>query len=192
MKKVLNEKGILTLDFLFAFIMIFGFVGVLFSFAMTFSVVESLQYISFASARNYSLAHLNQSKQNERANKKYNDLIQSNAMKAMLSGGWFEVSKSNNYDYNDLYNPDPSMESDIFIGVRLPLKAPILYKRIPLLGATASDPESFKVNIQSFLAREPSFEECKAFVEQRAEQLRNSGFNFDVNSSHNSIMDNGC
>ena len=51
-----NEKGLLTLDFIFAFIIIFGFVGILFSFAMTFSIVEAVQYVSFASARNYFLS----------------------------------------------------------------------------------------------------------------------------------------
>ena len=190
-----NEKGLLTLDFIFAFIIIFGFVGILFSFAMTFSVVETLQYVSFASARNYSLAHLNEERQKERADKKYNELTTSRALSALLSNGWFEISENPLIsDYNDEYNPEASMDSNIFIGVRIPFKASILFKRIPLLGTTAGDPEGFTANIQSFLAREPTFKECQSFVSLRARLLKalNDYDSLRPNQAHNSMMDNGC
>ena len=185
-----NEKGLLTLDFIFAFIIIFGFVGVLFSFAMTFSVVETVQYVSFASARNYSLAHLNEDRQKERADLKYNELTTSQALSALVSNGWFEIKKSTNYDFNDEYQTQP--DKGVFLGVRIPFKAPILFKRVPLLGTTASDPDSFFANIQSFLAREPTFKECQDFISQRALGLKNLGYDFNPSEAHNTMMDNGC
>ena len=186
-----NEKGILTLDFIFAFIIIFGFVGVLFSFAMTFSVVEAVQYVSFASARNYSLAHLNEDRQMERADKKYDELTTSQALSPFLSNGWFEAEKSTNHNFNDTYDPKSGYE--VFWGVRISFKAPILFKRVPLLGTTGSDPDGFTANIQSFLMREPTFSECQTFISKRAESLKNLNYNFPLNRNSNSIMmDNGC
>ncbi len=187
-----NEKGFLTLDFIFAFIIIFGFVGVLFSFAMTFLVVETIQYVSFASARNYSLAHLNEDKQKERAIEKYKELTTSQALSALLSNGWFEVREPANYQFNDIYQPEPS--SEIFLGVRILFKAPILFKRVPFMGKTGSDPEGFTAHIQSFLSREPNFSECRDnFMSQRAMALKNlGGYNFNPNQAHHYMMDNGC
>lgn len=190
-KPLNNEKGILTLDFLFASVIVFGFTGILFSFAMTFSVVEVIQYISFASARNFTLAHLDESKQKERAQIKYDELIQNPAITPMLNNGWFEVRGAQIQDFNDEYRPDETQDSDIFWGVRIPFSAPILFKRVPFLGTTGDDPESFTANVHSFLAREPTFKECQSFIQQRAQQMTTLGFSFDP-STVAIIMDNGC
>ena len=186
-----DEKGILTLDFIFAFIIIFGFVGVLFSFAITFSVVEAVQYVSFASARNFSLAHLNEDRQKERADEKYDELTTSKALSAFFSNGWFEIKKSDTHKFNDVYEPEPGRE--IFIGVRVLFKAPILFKRIPFLGTTASNPDGFSVNIQSFLMREPTFQECKDFISGRIKEFKKlPNYNFISNQAYKVMMDNGC
>ncbi len=186
-----DEKGILTVDFIFAFIIIFGFVGVLFSFAITFSVVEAVQYVSFASARNFSLAHLNEDRQKERADEKYDELTTSQALSPFFSNGWFEIKKSDTNEFNDVYEPEPGRE--IFIGVRVLFKAPILFKRIPLLGTTASNPDGFSVNIQSFLMREPTFQECKDFISGRINEFKKlPNYNFISNQSYKVMMDNGC
>lgn len=186
-----NEKGLLTLDFIFAFIIIFGFVGILFSFAMTFSIVEAVQYVSFASARNYFLAHLDEERQKERADEKYDELTTSQALSPFFSNGWFEVKKSSNHNFNDVYEPGPGYE--VFVGVRVSFKAPILYKRVPLLGTTASNPDGFIANVQSFLMREPTFKECRSFVSKRAESLKRLNYNFPANrANENIMMDNGC
>lgn len=186
-----NEKGILTLDFLFASVMVFAFTAILFSFAITLSVVEVVQYISYATARNYSLAHLNETKQKERAQLKFEQLASHPAIKPMLNNGWFEIFPVEINDFNDEYNPPASDDSDIFIGARIPMSAPILYKRVPMLGTTGSDPDGFKANVQAFLAREPTFEECETFIMQRAQLLSNLGAPFDISTAA-VIMDNGC
>lgn len=186
-----NNKGLLTLDFVFASVIVFSFVTILFSFAMTFSVVEVIQYISFSSARNYSLAHRDQSQQRNRGQQKFDELSRHPVLSPLLSNGWFEVLPAQINDFNNEYSPDPAMDSDIFVGVRIPFSAPILYKRIPILGTTGSDPDAFTSNIQSFLAREPTFNECQTFIQQRAQQMQALQYNFDTNSV-NVMMDNGC
>ncbi len=183
------QKGLLTLDFIFASTIVFAFSAILFSFAMTLSVVEVVQYISFATARNYNLGHLNETTQRERAQSKYDQLAGHPAIVPMLSNGWFAIDNVIISDFNDEYQPDADAET--FVGARIPFNAPILYKRIPMLGTTASDPEGFRANIQSFLAREPSFQECQEFMSQRAQQMSALGFNFQPNAVA-IIMDNGC
>lgn len=187
-----NENGMLTLDFVFASVMVFGFAAILFSFAFTFSIVEVVQYVSFSAARNYSLAHLNESSQQERALQKFQELRANPAIIPLISNGWFEIQDAQIADFNGEFDPDPTKESDTFQGVRIPFSAPILYKRVPLLGATASDPSGFTANIQSFLAREPTFTECREFMQQRPAQLNLiTGANFDVAATV-LIMDDGC
>ncbi len=188
-KTLQNERGILTLDFVFASMLVFGFSAILFSFAMTFSVVEVVQYISFASARNYSLAHLNTDKQQERAQQKFEELSTNPVLTPMITNGWFAILPAQISDFNDEYSP--STDSEIFVGVRIPFSAPILYKRIPLIGTTGNGPDGFQANINSFLAREPTFIECRDFIQQRANQLNSLGYSFDP-SSVRIIMDNGC
>ncbi|MEM7647489.1 MAG: hypothetical protein AAF203_11305 [Pseudomonadota bacterium] len=192
LKPLKNERGLLTLDFMFATVIIFGFTGILFSFAMTFSVVEVVQYITYSSARNFTLAHFDESRQQERARQKLDELIANQAIAPLLNNGWFEVRPGIISDFNSEYNPDPSQDSDIFQGVRIPFSAPILFKRIPFLGTTGDDPDSFNANIQSFLAREPNFDECRRFISERGQQMRSLvPGNWDE-SAVVVMMDNGC
>lgn len=187
-----NESGLLTLDFVFASVLVFGFAAILFSFAFTFSIVEVVQYISFSSARNYALAHKDETSQKARAQAKVDELTSSPALVPLVSNGWFEIGTASITDFTAEFAPDPTKDSDTFQGVRIPFGAPILFKRIPLLGDTASDPKGFTANIQSFLAREPTFEECQGFAEARAGQLATvARFPFDPNAA-TVIMDDGC
>ena len=195
-----NEKGILTLDFVFAFVIIMGFVGILFSFAMTFSVVEVVQYISFASARNYSLAHLEIVNQEKRAMAKYNELKSNRILAPLFTNGWFDLKNpkpgylNEKNKYGEGSN-DSNGIFDTFHGFRVEFDAPILYKNIPLLGATAKSSEDFTANIQSFLMREPTFNECRNdFINLRGRKMTDilkypekitEGY-------HKGMMDNGC
>lgn len=185
-----NEKGILTLDFLFASMVVFGFSAIIFSFGMTLSVVEVVQYISFSTARTYSLAHLNESEQKKQAEKKFQTLITDPAIQPLLSAGWFSTSGVKIDDFNDDYSPQADDEN--FIGAQIPFSAPILYKRIPLIGTTGTDPDGFNAIIQSFLGREPTFQECQTFINARGERFKNLiGFDFNTDD-YFSQMDNGC
>lgn len=187
-----NNRGILTLDFLFASLIVFGFSAILFSFAFTLSVAEVVQYVSFASARNYSLAHKNEEKQKERAQLKFNQLVGHPSIKPLFNNGWFEIFPAQIRDFNEEYGALGG-DSQTFVGVRIPLSAPILYKRIPALGTTGSDPDGFRANVQSFLSREPSFSECESFIQQRARRLQSLATQVSFDSSQAAvIMDNGC
>ena len=190
-KKILNnEKGILTIDFIFASLLVFAFSAILFSFAFTFSVAEVVQYISFATARNYNQAHLNEAAQRERGEQKFNELVANPAVAALVTAGWFRIGDLQLGDFNSEYPGDNGLDSANFIGARIPFSAPILYKRLPLVGATGNDPEGFTANINSYVAREPTFEECRAFMQQRSQAL--SGLGYTLQGNMPILMDNGC
>lgn len=190
-----NERGVLTIDFIFASMMIFSVSVVIFSMAMTLSVVEVVQYMSFATARSYSLAHLNETEQRRRANEKFEELSRNPAFTPLVNIGWFEIRNVQLSDFNSEFSTNSSDDSDLFIGARIPFSAPILYKRIPMIGTTASDPDQFTANVQSFLAIEPTFSDCRDFMEQRAQALQNLGAspNYIIDTNNIAIiMDNGC
>ncbi len=191
MKKCLgNNRGILTLDFIFASMIVFGFSAIIFSFGITLSVAEVVQYISFSTARNYSLAHLDEDEQRRRGEEKFQELISDPAVRPLFENGWFKTEDVEISDFNDEYSPESDDEN--FIGARIQFGAPILYKRIPLIGTTGTDPDGFNANIQSFLAREPTFKECKEFMDQRAQKFQNLG-SFQVDPDAFVVqMDNGC
>lgn len=192
LKPLRNEKGILTVDFIFASMLVFSLSAVIFSFGMTLSVVEVVQYMSFAAARNYSLAHLNEAKQKERGEFHFENLAFDPIFQSMVEVGWFQIGNVDIRDFNAEFNPDSSYESDNFVGARIPFSAPILYKRIPMIGSTASDENAFQANVQSFLAREPTFEECRTFISQRAQQMQSLGFSQVQVDQVVVMMDNGC
>ena len=112
----------------------------------------------------------------------------------MIDSGWFEAGPLIIDDFNNEYSPDSTYESDNFVGARINFSAPILYKRIPLIGTTGNDPDGFTANLQSFLAREPTFRECEGFIGGRAEQIRNLAplYGVMIPSVVVPLMDNGC
>jgi hypothetical protein len=184
-----NEKGFITLDFVFASLLIFGLSSVIFSFGMTLSIVEVVQYMSFASARQYNLAHLDEPNQRQRAEAHYQNLISNPIFRPLVENGWFEVGQVQLGDHNDLFEPEAGYDN--FWGARIPFSAPILYKRIPFVGTTGQDRNAFQTTVQSFLAREPTFVECRDFMDQRRQAFANIFGQTNADEAH-IMMDNGC
>lgn len=188
-KTLKDEKGLIALDFIFASLLVFALSSVIFSFGMTLSVVEVVQYMSFASARNYNLAHLNEERQRERGERKFQELVSNPIFSSLVEYGWFEVGNVEINDFNEEFSPETGFEN--FIGARIPFSAPILYKNIPFVGSTGPDRDAFQTKVQSFLSREPTFEECQGFMDARRRALANIFNQVQVNEAH-VMMDNGC
>lgn len=185
-----DQRGFLTLDFIFAAVLVFIFSAILFSFAITLSVVEVVQYISYATARNYSLAHTNEAEQRARGLEKFQQLSTDPRLRPLFEAGWFSIRDVQIRDFNSEYPNRSNDDANNFYGARIPFSAPILYKRVPLLGTTASDPEGFQANISSFLSREPTHQECRDFTTQRMQGLENLGYSGGQGAAI--MMDNGC
>lgn len=193
-----NQKGILTLDFLFAIIMMFSFTAILFAFSITFTAVEIAQYATFAASRAYFAANKTSNEQEEAGKQKFTALI--SAEKAPLGtffkNGWFTLSPVELKDFNDEYASDTDNDTDTFVGARTTMVAKILKMRFPLLGTTTDDDLSAQIN--SFLMREPTEEECQQFVRDRLTKIKNIDPDGRFNNSYVQdgayvqIMDDGC
>jgi hypothetical protein len=190
-----NQKGILTLDFIFAILMMFAFSAILFGFTITFSAVEIAQYITFASARAHFAANKNTDEQEKLGKDKFDELARNrnSILGTFFRNGWFELGDVKIADFNGEYGVDESKDSDTFIGARATFTAKILNMRFPLLGKTTDD--DLTANISSFLGREPTEEECMQFMNERFERIQalKSGFTqFADPSLYVKIADDGC
>ena len=194
---LLNNQGMITLDFLFAFSLVMGLSAMLFALSFTLTVTEITQYLTFSAARSYSASHISKSYQADLANRKYAELINNPVFKPLYTNGWFEVDKEiSPANYAELY---PKTQRSIFIGVRVSLLAKMLDFHVPFYGSTSStetENEGFRTNIASYLGREPTINECISdFTQQRWVQIRNLHESYSQNTTdqgYQVITDNGC
>tara|TARA_Y100001935_G_C17309780_1_gene514994 strand:+ start:1332 stop:1946 length:615 start_codon:yes stop_codon:yes gene_type:complete len=178
LKKIKNQSGFMTMDFLFALVLILGFTVLLFRVSLTLTTASIVQYITFASARNYFAAHADSNSQVKMAEKKYSELVGNDVIKPLLANGWFEVL--DRPEVGDISTKKPEFEPAVkntFYGVGTTFVARILQYNMPFFGST--DPEGdesgsgFSTYIGSFLGREPSAIECLEFTARRWEMIRN-------------------
>lgn len=193
-----NQKGILTLDFLFAIIMMFSFTAILFAFSITFTAVEIAQYATFAASRAYFAANKTSDDQEKAGKDKFAELVISEKapLGTFFKNGWFTLSPVELKDFNSEYSSDSDGDVDTFVGARTTMIAKILKMRFPLLGSTTDEDLSAQIN--SFLAREPTEEECQEFVRDRLTNIKNidpdGRFNnaYVQDGAYVQIMDDGC
>ncbi len=194
-----NSDGILTVDYLFAIVLAMGFMVILFSLSMTLTMVDVVQYMTFSSARVYSVANVNEAKSIENAKEKFSQLYTDPRVRSMFDKTkWFVLSEPEYGDLTNIYQPtNPSRNT--FYGVSVGMNAKMLDIKIPFYGSTSTknDGQGFSTNIHTFLGREPSTEECQIFSGKRLEWLINErGYNHpDLRNNlqnYKNITDNGC
>jgi hypothetical protein len=202
-----NQSGFITMDFLFAFVLVMAFSALLFALTLTLTVAEVTQYITYAAARNYVAAHQSEIQQNAQATQKFNNLVGNSVFKPLYSNNWFIIDKAPNVGHlsTTLFpayqQPGPG-DPDLFWGVGVNFTAKILDFQVPFYGSTAPDSNQgsgFKTFIASYLSREPTFDECYNFMQQRWNQIRtltvSGGAPYSTDTTDNSafpITDNGC
>jgi hypothetical protein len=202
----MNQKGFITLDFLFAFIICFSLSAVVFAFAITLSVVEIGQYIVFAASRAHSAAHISPEEQAQLARSKYASLLQDRVIKPIFSNGWFslsspaqlEIRQGNGSNFEADYPTSGDLPNrKIFQGVRATFNAKMLYMQLPFIGSTSDDERGFTSRIAAVLLRNPSQVECQTFMEARIDAIWNleGGRANRFKSSSSQLIpqeDNGC
>jgi hypothetical protein len=193
-----NQRGLITLDFVFALVLVFAFTAVLFTISLTLSVVEITQYITFASARNYFAGHNTKDAQEKLAKAKFQQLSNSSALKPLFNNGWFELKNFEVGPGTTYQNLEANPERFTFFGTAVYLRAPVLNFRVPFFGRTAADEDSaFEAQITSWLAREPATDECREFNESRMRLIKQIGGNAynapQISENAYAVMtDNGC
>lgn len=204
---VLSEEGIVTIDFIFAFMLMLGFGALMFSLALTLTMVEVTQYVTFAAARNFYGAHIIPPAQETLALQKYAELTNQSALKALYSNGWFSIK--NPPDVGDLslkfsdYQPTDSRDPNLFWGVGTSFVARMLDYQIPIYGSTTNEGDGsgdgFGTYIASYLGREVTTNECINFSRQRWIAIRGLtvsgavGYSFATSEDgYVTFTDNGC
>lgn len=175
-----NERGFLTVDFIFTVVLIFGMMAILFVFSLTLTVASLTQYITFATARNYQAGHLDQAHQEQLAQAKYKQLIKNKTFAPFFKNGWFELSKQP--DVGDIsqviqgYQSGGPNDPNLFWGAGTHFTAMILDFKIPGFGSTAPGDQTgkgFNTYMGSYLGREVTQDECMKFENARWTAIQN-------------------
>lgn len=186
-----NQRGSLTLDFIFAFLLVFSISFILTSVSFTLSVVESIQYMAFSASRDYFAGHINKEKQEGLAQKKFDDLKKDGSYKNLLKKEWFDVKYIGSGDFKgDYSSSDPK---DIFQGSKLQVTIGFLNFNLPFFGSTEGD-QPYVANVTSFIGREPTSEECMGVVNSRFDKLLSlDGYaTGSLTPNYVKFDDNGC
>lgn len=175
-----NQRGLITVDFLFSMILILGFTGLLFVVSFSLSVASVTQYITYAAARNYVTGHLDREQQEKRAQEKYKELISNPVFKPLYANGWYQVSATANVGDHTKIIPEyqqPGRDVNKFWGVGTVFVAKVLDFKIPFFGSTNPDGDGsgseFKTYIGSYIGRESTSAECIEFTAARWKAIRN-------------------
>lgn len=201
-----NQRGLITIDFLFSMVLILGFAGLMFAMTLSLSMASVTQYITYSAARNYTAAHLDKATQEARAKQKYEELIGNKVFSPLFKNGWFLVDAEPFIgDHTEKFPgyQDATQGKNQFWGVGTAFTATVLAFEIPFFGSTVPDGDEtgkgFKTYLGSYLGREPSTEECLEFVKNRWAAIRNlssGGASYSTGTSAESgyipQADDGC
>ncbi len=205
---VLNsERGILTIDFIFAFIMVMGFASLMFALSMTLTLVEVTQYITFASARNFYAAHIAPPAQEAMATNKYEELTNDPVFAPLYKNGWFSIQHPPIVGDISIkfpeYQPTKAGDPNLFWGVGTSFVARMLDFNIPIYGSTTNEGDGsgdgFNTFIASYLGREVTTNECVNFSRSRWISIRKlstiGSVGYSANTSDGGYLtftDDGC
>ena len=190
-----NQRGVLTLDFLFSFTLVIGFSGILFAMTLTLTVVEITQYMTYSSARNYMASHNEENERIARAQAKFEKLKQE---VYFFSNDWFILDLPNistNLNYHN--DPNDPKQEYLFRGTWVDLEARMLGFKIPFFGSTDPHNQGFRTQVGSYLGKEIDIDECKQFNDRLRWQWIEQKFQGDIPSpsdlsNYTKISDNGC
>lgn len=196
----MNQKGVITVDFLFALVLAMSLSAAV--FAMTFSlvVIEMTQYIAYSTARAMSGSDVDLNSQRQSALAKFQSLVSDPVLSPLYSNGWFEIGQPDirpglGNNFANEYAAKQDSRRFFHQGVRVPLTINLLQLKLPFLG-TAKEEGGNQTAVNSLLIRENSFQECQKVFNARVEALfetveagRFKAYKSNVTPP---IEDNGC
>lgn len=196
-----NERGIITLDFIFAFVLVFGMTLILFGFCLSLSVIEITQYITFSAARNYYAGHVSRQMQTDAAIKKFQQLtVQTQPFATLYGRGWYQLGplevgpQAEQQTISEYTHGTDRPDRNTFVGARVTLNAKVLEMRIPFFGDTYDQEDGFVARVATFLGRAPTEQEARAVNAQRFAAIRQleSRYQQAPDGAYTIICDNGC
>ena len=196
---VRDERGYITLDFIFASLLVAGMFTACFALCLTLSMVEVAQYMTFSSARAAFSGHISVAAQRSLGQRKWAQLAGSAPYKQLFfqENSLFSLGAPQVGDFNSEFPYDIDADNATFIGARSRFRAKALEFSIPMWGSVAPPEDGgFYANVTTYLSREPNDDECASFVDTRFGEIRKldpayaSGLRFV--DKYRRIADNGC
>ena len=203
----------MTIQFLFGFILVSGFMAVFAALVLTLVVGEIVQYMTFSASRSLFLGHESRIEQQEAAKAKYLKLRNEDLKFFSGPSPWFVLepqglSSGETLGLNRTYElPDNSLPN-LFYGVwTTKFQSKLLALDLMFLGSTTDEePDvAFSAKLGSYLGREPTQQECENFTRERWNTIYQKQFNdlsqdvpIDSRASSNDNYstygkaDNGC
>jgi len=206
-KKKINykQKGILTLDFIFALTAVYAISMVFILLALTLMMSTVVQYMSFSMARSHISGDISIEDQQDAVQEKLDQLLGTYLGKFIKTNdeGWFKIETP--ASASDLID-DPGWggnggsERQRPYGVGIRYTSLILKNiRLPLLGSPGDQAtgDFASANIYSFMYRQPSTEECLSFNRERWQIIRQRFDGLDsmpniLSDDSGAQADNGC
>lgn len=192
-----SERGVLTIQFLIAIVLILFFVVSFFGLTMTLAYSSLTQYLTYASARKMSLGGLNKDQQEDAGKLKYQAIRNGIFGGSFLPGGsdWFGIPQDANVGFNGGYSGQESGmpgARKLFYGSFVSFSSNISNFTVPFLTDKISG--DLNTTIGSYLGREPSKEECENFFSATpslfpASEYSGHGLSFSPTPL---FSDNGC
>lgn len=195
MKK--KQRGILTFDFIFSFMIVIGLIQVYYHLSFTILGAQATQYVMFSSARAYFAGHKDAAEQAKLANAKFDHLTQNTPL-AIFFKSRIKLTNFEARQFSEL--PVREEWRQKFIGTSVVFDAKMLDFRVPFLGSTSAalEGQAFTANISAFLYREPTSVECLAFNNDRGNAIKalnpkyNQATNYGFNNDVGVFTDDGC
>jgi hypothetical protein len=180
----MNQKGMISLDYLVALVLVGGFSLLIFALSFSLSMVEVVQYMTFASARTFYAGNMDPNTQIQAGNKKFMALVNDRTFKPLFKNGWFTLDlpatvgsiKTSSKAELSQYKNQPD-DLNLFHGTAVGLTLNVLDIKVPFFGATSTGGQNgkqkeFSAIVGSYLGRETSFQECENFMIDRFKAIQ--------------------
>ena len=187
-----DPKGLVTIPFLFAFLIVMFLLLSFFRLSLTLTYVSVAQYITYSSARRLSLGDESLEQQRDAGTAKYTAL----KGKLLSDSDWFTLG-SPTPGLNLKYQSVETGHRNLFYGVFADFTSNAISFRIPFLAEEGD--QGLTAEIGSYLGREPSKDECqKEFYDKRKGEIQDKigpkypGLLDNIPNASTSKPDNGC
>lgn len=209
-KIIVNNRGMISADFIFSLTLCVWLCIVFFGLSFTLAMSEVAQYISFSTARAFSAGHLDTDKQNTMGFDKFKELVNRPVLKELFANSngssWFTLDQpiiKNGFNGENFNSDYPGVEVPQWrvplIGVKTVFKPNLLNLKIPFLGSTTENQDQgFSAKVTSFLIREPSAKECLDQMKVRNDEILKLSSRYNIlggkvsPTSYVALEDNGC
>lgn len=194
-----KESGILTLDFVFSVAVMFSISMVFALMALTLMMSSVAQYITFTTNRAHIAGHVGFINQFEAADAKFNNIVgKLSPLFKVSDKGWFKVEMSGGPIGPADFDPPNARQKKYGFVVRYTSNI-IKNAKLPIIGnpSDGSSTSNFgSANLNAYMYREPTSEECLQFNANRWKKILSRFPNLsgltDDSTPHGASADNGC